>query len=284
MSKTYNVFDQNTISIDMSKEYSRIAQENYILYTEKLDRLNIATKKVTGNMAKVMEMAYHEMIESNSLPLEIAKYDFLYDEVSSKTDLMKNNMEEFVEVTKLIQDAVMSTNIAQTTDIDTDVSELDFDVNAIIRYGVITLAFEGFACEALLNQEMLKHMTRSQLKKYKSKDKIPAYISKFRYLIDERNIAGDLSTLEEKFVSLMRNRNNIAHFTEYEYSMEAMFHRMEDFYDDVEGQDFYIGEIFEDLENLVGVNNEIRSFIDTSNANDETSINTIPESSSSGKS
>lgn len=254
-------FDQTNLTIHMSDVYYEIAKENHHIFKQKIEALTTAFKIVSSQMEHYFELASDELIEKDMIPKELLNYGFLNDLSKSKTELILENPSETREIVKIMTDSIIKTSVAQTVDFSIDKYSEKFDISKVIKAGVIAIAFEAFACEALINQEIQAFMTKNQVNKLIRTKGDPAYILKLKKIIEYNNLSCDFEVLSEKLRSLMETRNKIVHFKEYKYDLLKLFYYMENNDENTDQEMFYIGELFNSLDGNCDVYKELKRLL-----------------------
>lgn len=227
--KTTSIFgfsDTNN-QIYMSRLFNEIANECFEGYYKKLNMLtksfNVLIEESIKSLDSIFEQIqelnidYSHLNENNM----IKKNNFVFKDVLS----MPN---EVTEITSFLKEQIDLNGIKPKHKVDLDMSKEYLDTNDVMKSGVKALAFEAFACEALINENLKLTLSNNQINKLERNSKI---IGKLEKLI-EIKIGESPKPIEfdtNRVKALMNRRNNIAHYKQFSVDLNAFFRSIETF-------------------------------------------------------
>lgn len=244
----------------MSDLYHEIAEQNFIEYycNQNLITSSLIDLKLKFN--EISPLIISEIIGNNEISNYFKNNYLSYSTTDSAVDLILNQNKEVVYNTNLIFEILSKTSQSDSLNKLFDVKEIEIYSMNIFKSGMITIAFEAFACEALINQELLKFMSKHEIKSLNDnskKDRRPNYLKKIEKLkeLKELNINKDLI---EKLKIFMRSRNQIAHFSGFELNYIDLINSVDLSLNSEKQSKLYICEDFKILDSPLVVYKELK--------------------------
>lgn len=256
LSKLSNYFyEDTTIEMSMSKFYHDFAVENFILYKKYRSELHSFILKLMDHMTSIYSSSITDF-NIESLIDKLSPYKAIIDKDMNEYDAILKYPIESMSLMKDIYDFVSKTEGFN------DIEKLDYTpINVSFlnsfKYGIAAISFEAFSCEALINETLLKHVSRNQLDKLQKKR---SYNTKFHSLIEILEIDGDSSEVSRCLDNLMKARNDIAHYKGIKYKISNLINI---FIHNDKHQDelFYYGETLIILENDFFVHDKLYALL-----------------------
>lgn len=248
-------FSEETIEMTMSSIYHDFSVENYELYKKHRSNLHKTFKQFMNYLNAFFSMALIET-DTSELKKQFSPYKEKLELEMSEYEAFLRFPNETLNMTKDLFSYLSQIEGLRNFE-KFDFSILNDDFINCLKHGIAAISFEAFSCEALINETLLKVISRNQLdKKHKSR----SYKGKFESIIELLKIEEDYSDLFESLEGLMRSRNEIAHFKGIRYDLLSLvithLHNDEN-HDEL----FYFGEAFKILDNRITVYERLNDFI-----------------------
>lgn len=260
---SYEMLENTNLSYRLSNVYEEIAQEHFETHRELRSRLTNTFNAIIQQYKQLSNAATQEILSRDLLPNEIADYIHIFDDSKSLTDNIFSNLNDSLEFASIMLKNIRNTDVAKCTEISIEDNDY-IDINAVIKAGVTAIAFEAFACEALINEELVLHLSKNQLNKLEKTKGQPKYITKINKLY-ELYKKGDQKLPDEiltKLGNLLKKRNKIAHFKEFNYDLIKIFNHIEKIINDEEIDEFYAGDLLDNLSYYNDIFSHLKSAID----------------------
>lgn len=236
-------------TIQMCDLYHEVAIENYYIYLEKIKQMELRFDAFHARLEHMFDGAYEEFKEKDLFPKGLENFEILGDKSLNKYEVFFTHPNETKDIINLIMKSVVTTEAYKDADLTFENESFELEAKEIMKSGVKAIAFEAFACEAALNQEVQRFLSKSQIKKLKAIRGEPSYISKLKKIVEYKKNNNNLEIIFNELQNLMSVRNKIAHFHEYTFDIKEMFNYFERKEENIENNQLYIGELFKILNN-----------------------------------
>ncbi len=257
----YFTMDQS-VSRLMSDLYHNIAEENYADYHIHQSALKRKLKVMQREVQGKLEYAVNEIL-SNEESLSFFRENYVHHDSSSLTDLLVNVPNEAINNSNVMLELLAKTQTFKEFELPVVSNEFEIASMNLIKAGMTAIAFEAFACEALINLKLLEFMTKKEVKYFKSKkgDRRPAYIRKLEKIITKRNIDTDVDKLNSELTRIMQSRNEIVHFKGFEIDYLDFFSSIEAILNEDTFRNLYMCDIFGILESPLEIYSSLREIL-----------------------
>lgn len=245
----------------MSDIYHEISKERHIVYLKQIENLTELFNIFDAALNGIIEPSINELIENGEYPTGLTEFEFLFTSNLTNADLLLNYPSEFKRLYDYVISYVSKTNAFKSVENSFDMTEFEITAKEAIKAGVTAIAFEAFACEALLNLTINQFMNKKQVNQLKPTKDTPLYIKKLDKIIEYLDIDCDYDHIVSELKKLMQTRNKIAHYKEYKFDITEMLSFFKSREIGNNDENFYIGELFTILNENFGVYNLVHDLV-----------------------
>ncbi len=258
----FSLSQQNTLSI--SDLYHEVAEHNYLSYHSYQKSLTKNLLIIKDEFERTCEIVLGKLMEDE----ENSRY-FLdnYNEIDNSKSIAEHLFESPIETinnSNLVMSILSKSEEYEELRHKFRVDDLENDNNNVFKSGMTAIAFEAFACEALINQELLSIMSKQDVKNFGRNNrtgKRPVYIKKMEKIISHKGIEVDSEEIFVRLQRVMRARNQIAHFSGFTFDFYDLFKSIDSTLNRERHNGFYVCEVFKILDDPLEAYRSIRNIL-----------------------